>query len=342
MYHKLHKGDEKKAPDTVASSNDLGTGAIENDNPPDDEFVFTLPPTIKGYNLKTKKWLDLQVDRIGEVVWNKEAFESLVLDKKTKSLIQALVSNQLEAEQLTDLISGKGNGLILLLHGAPGTGKTLTAESVAEIAEKPLYPVTCGDIGTEPEQVEHYLESVLTLGKTWDCVVLLDEADVFLEQRSLEDLRRNALVSVFLRVLEYYDGILILTSNRVGTFDEAFKSRIQLALHYTNLSKFQRSKIWRNFILRLKNLGEKNIDFDDLHDHEEQLAEHKMNGRQIRNAITTARQYAKWKEQPLNYPLLEDIIETAGRFDRYIEKLNGGVSHDQLAEEEGLRLLSAV
>jgi hypothetical protein len=48
-------------------------------------------------------------------------------------------------------------------------------------------------------------------------VVLLDEADVFLEERDVKDLNRNALVSVFLRALEYYDGILILTSNRVGT-----------------------------------------------------------------------------------------------------------------------------
>ena len=61
------------------------------------------------------------------------------------------------------------------------------------------------------------------------CVALLDEGDVFLEQRTLTDLDRNALASVFLRVLEYYEGILILTSNRVGTFDEAFKSRIQLS-----------------------------------------------------------------------------------------------------------------
>lgn len=77
----------------------------------------------------------------------------------------------------------------------------MTAESVAEIAAKPLYRVTCGDVGTKVEDVEKYLESVLYLGKLWGCVVLLDEADVFLEQRSLEDLQRNALVLVFLRVL---------------------------------------------------------------------------------------------------------------------------------------------
>jgi ATPase family associated with various cellular activities (AAA) len=311
---------------------------LEQDTPPGENFVFLLPLTIKGYNLRRKKWVDLRADQITEVTWNKEAFKSLVLDRKTKDIIQALISNQLDAEKSTDLISGKGNGLILLLHGGPGTGKTLTAESVAEIAEKPLYRVTCGDIGTGADEVEKYLESVLNLGKIWGCVVLLDEADVFLEQRSLEDLVRNALVSVFLRVLEYYDGILVLTSNRVGTFDEAFKSRIQLALHYPDLGPFQRLKIWENFIVRLEGLGEDMIDFDDLKDHLEELSKDKMNGRQIRNAITTARQYAQWKKAVLTYAHLKDVIEISGRFDLYLDKLNGGYTQDQLAEDEGLRL----
>lgn len=73
------------------------------------------------------------------------------------------------------------------------------------------------------------------------------EFDVFIEQRGLANLQRNALVSVFLRALEYYEATLILTSSRVGTFDEAFKSRIQLALHYKPLTIPQRKKIWRNF-----------------------------------------------------------------------------------------------
>lgn len=49
-------------------------------------------------------------------------------------------------------------------------------------------------------------------------------------------------------MLEYYDGILILTSNRVATFDEAFKSRINLAIRYEDLEEEQRLKILRNFI----------------------------------------------------------------------------------------------
>ncbi|KAK8123929.1 hypothetical protein PG999_003847 [Apiospora kogelbergensis] len=294
---------------------------------------------------KTKKWCDLAIDGFAKVEWNTDAFENLAIPEKTKELIEALISNQIETEMSTDIISGKGNGLIMLLHGGPGTGKTLTAESVAEIAERPLYPVTCGDIGTEPNAVEKYLESVLTLGKIWGCVVLLDEADVFLEQRSLDDLHRNALVSVFLRVLEYYEGILVLTSNRVGTFDEAFKSRIQLAVHYTNLNDDQRRQIWTNFFSRLKHLDEDGINFADLKDNIKRLARHKMNGREIRNVITTARQFARWKRNQkngvgylLNYEVMEEIIETSGKFDQYIKDLNNGATHDQLAEDEGWRL----
>lgn len=113
----------------------------------------------------------------------------------------------------------------------------------------------------EPGEVEVYLESVLTLGKTWGCVVPLGEADVFLEQQSLDDLRRNAWVSVFPRVLEYHEGIPILTSKRVGIFEEAFKPRVRLALDSTNLSPYQGTPIRTNFIHRLEKLEEKNVDF---------------------------------------------------------------------------------
>ena len=60
----------------------------------------------------------------------------------------------------------------------------------------------------------------------WNTILLLDEADVFLERCALNDLTRNGLVSVLLRKLEYYEGILYLTTNRVAQFDEVILSRI--------------------------------------------------------------------------------------------------------------------
>lgn len=61
--------------------------------------------------------VDLEVDKIHDVQWDKRAFENLVIEKETKHLVQCLVSSRIAAENSTDLIQGKGNGLIMLLHG---------------------------------------------------------------------------------------------------------------------------------------------------------------------------------------------------------------------------------
>ncbi|KAG5797173.1 hypothetical protein H9Q69_003782 [Fusarium xylarioides] len=327
--------------------------SMDSDDPPSAPEIYIFPNSIVAYNLRSKKWIDLEVDKIREVSWNKKSFNHLVVDAETKELVHALVTNQIARENATDIIDRKGNGLIILLHGGPGTGKTFTAESVAELAEKPLFRVTCGDIGTKPEDVEKYLESVLHLGKSWGCVVLLDEAEVFLEQRRLTDLERNALVSVFLRVLEYYEGILILTSNRVGTFDEAFKSRIQLSLHYENLTESQRRRVWKNFINRLENLSTSapanfpksstaandpiDIDFEDIDCYLPELAKHEMNGRQIRNAITTARQLAQFKGEKMASHHLRHVIKVSNKFDAYLRKVQDGLSDDDAARGYGIR-----
>ncbi|GAP89771.1 putative TOB3 [Rosellinia necatrix] len=353
-FKQMHPPNEEE--NVLPNHDDLGSEIMSQDEPDlSDNFFMCLPTTLSGFNMQKKEWVTLRVGFIEDVTWNEEAFKLLVIDESTKELIQAVVTNQLQAEDHTDMIRGKGNGLFILLHGGPGTGKTLTAESVAEIAQKPLYKVTCGDIGTKAEEVEKYLEVVLLLGKTWGCVVLLDEADVFLEQRSLSNLERNALVSVFLRVLEYYEGILILTSNRVGTFDEAFRSRIQLTLRYENLNQNQRHKIWENFVRRLEKLESSRmaiasstsparvisgfgIDFNDIKAHIAELSERKLNGREIRNAISTARQLAMYKREPMNYKHLERVIGETSKFEAYITELNRGFSSDEISKDKGERL----
>lgn len=142
-----------------------------------------------------------------------------------------------------DVIANKGAASIFLLHGPPGCGKTLTAEAIAELLECPLYVVTAGDLGTTASELEQSLGAVLELCQTCkflselrscarescldrltyplhhgtftgDALVLIDEADVFLEKRSSNEIERNALVCVMLRLLEYYSGVLFLSSNR--------------------------------------------------------------------------------------------------------------------------------
>lgn len=347
IYRKMHEYAQTfqfERPKTTHPFDRMPAYLSAEQEPSDIDFLL-MPPDIHGFYLNEKKWLKLFVDCVQPVSWNKKAYERLVLPPQTKDLVRALVAVRTSqrgvkqglgvAGKRTDITSGKGNGLIMLLHGGPGTGKTLTAESVAEIAEMPLYRVTCGDIGTNAEAVEKYLNTVLHLGKAWNCVLLLDEADVFLEERSMADLKRNSLVSVFLRILEYYDGILILTSNRVGMFDEAFKSRIQVALHYENLNRSARKKIWQNFLEMLEE-DEEDVNFDEIKLHLDDLAGKDLNGRQIRNVLTTARQLAIFRNERLDWEHLEQALSVSSDFNEYLKRMQGHTD-DQRARDIGLR-----
>ncbi|KAK2729043.1 hypothetical protein CKAH01_10614 [Colletotrichum kahawae] len=195
------------------------------------------------------------------------------------------------------LTLAEGKGLIILLHGAPGVGKTSTAEVVADHFEKPLFQITCGDLGTTASEVEKALEVNFALASRWDCILLLDEADVFLAQRTKDDFTRNGLVAVFLRIMEYYAGVLFLTTNRVGDFDEAFTSRIHISLYYPDLNKEKTEKVFKinlDMIKRLFDEKNRDIEIDKLgigvfaSTYFSEHAEARWNGRQIRNACQTA------------------------------------------------------
>ncbi|KAI9148393.1 Fidgetin-like protein [Paramyrothecium foliicola] len=140
--------------------------------------------------------------------------------------------------------------LVIVLHGPPGVGKTLATESISEYTEKPLYSINIGELSSE-KKVSARLEVIFELASRWDAVLLMDEADFVLEKRSYENLERNGVVSMFLRMLEYYRGILFLTTNRLGTMDIAFQSRVALAIRYNLLTPALRHQIWLNFIERL-------------------------------------------------------------------------------------------
>jgi len=172
-----------------------------------DDQCLLCHSLVWGFALDMKKWLQFFVDKVNPVEWNPIAFDMLVLPDAQKDLIRALVeahTNPDAPSSFDDFIANKGKGLIAVLHGGPGSGKTMTCESIAEFAQRPLYCLSSGDLGITPTELESALEKHLRLCTIWNAVLLLDEADVYLEERSLHDIKRNALVSIFLRLLEYY------------------------------------------------------------------------------------------------------------------------------------------
>jgi SpoVK/Ycf46/Vps4 family AAA+-type ATPase len=147
--------------------------------------------------IRTKHFaVSFSVDLVQEIVWDEHAFEKLVISQDCKDLILAVTESQVQhKENFDDVIQGKGKGMIMLLSGPPGVGKTLTAESVAERMRVPLYMMSAVDLGVNSAGIESALSRVLKMVTNWNAVLLLDEADVFLEQRTSHDLERNKLVS---------------------------------------------------------------------------------------------------------------------------------------------------
>ncbi|KAJ5042279.1 uncharacterized protein L3040_004831 [Drepanopeziza brunnea f. sp. 'multigermtubi'] len=287
-----------------------------------DEEYLIASPVVLGFAFAEKMWLEFTVSGVKEIVWNEGAYDSLVLENNTKDIVKALVESHKyhPAESIDDVIQGKGKGLVAVLHGPPGTGKTLTAEGIAELLKCPLYMVSAGELGTDPRTLEGELQKILDIAHAWGAVLLLDEADVFLEKRTIQDIHRNALVSIFLRLLEYFQGILFLTTNRVETFDDAFQSRIHIALRYGELSVQARKSVFKAFIERVRVLeGISTMPFTD--EDYRTLARNALNGRQIKNTIRTAQALAVNNQEPLSMEHIKRVLDVSNAFDR---DLKGG------------------
>ena len=202
------------------SLNGLGKAFSE-----DETRLLFLPPRLLGFALKDKVWGQFLVDKLTRISFPDTREQTdlfwgeLQLEEESKELLMAFVkyheapslrksgqeSGGIDAKAF-DVIEGKGQGLAILLHGPPGVGKTLTAETIALSTGRPLLTVSVAEIGVEAHEAERKLTDVFVDAARWEAILLMDEADVFVEERIKGDLGRNALVSVLLRCLEYYDG----------------------------------------------------------------------------------------------------------------------------------------
>ncbi|TVY73501.1 putative 26S proteasome regulatory subunit-like protein [Lachnellula suecica] len=311
-----------------------------------EDLVF-VSPFLLGFALKNKQWLHFYVDDIKPVVWNDEAYGHLVYPEEQKDLVLTFVDNHQRLKaRVDDVIMGKGQGLILLLSGPPGTGKTLTAEAVADRTRRPLYYLQAEDLGTNAAQLGPKIKNVFEMATEWDAVILLDEADVFMAEREPSDIARNELVSslcshsnyrltelltakVFLRELEYFKGIIFLTTNLYSTIDVAFRSRVNIHLVFQSLPFSSRLLLWEKFLSRLPPISEpstnKRVGVKLASKDMKELAKWELNGREIKNAIKTVRTWCVIKEFKMNLSRLESGIKVTAPQARKMIDGDGGL-----------------
>ncbi|KAL8286192.1 hypothetical protein RQP46_004680 [Phenoliferia psychrophenolica] len=321
------EGEDPRQVRTVQPTLLRGAATAENE-------LCLLPAYVLGFSLSQREWGEMLVVDFVDIEFSDDAWTNLVIEPNQKKLIRSLIEQNSKASRQralttglglaqaasTDFVVGKGGGLVIALNGTPGTGKTLTAEACAECLHVPLYAMGAGELGVHAAELEKRLRDVLEISANWGAVLLIDEAAVFLEARSANDVVRNAMVSVFLRVLEYHSGVLVLTTNRIRTVDPAFLSRFSLAITYPDLDTPKRRLIWQSFLTRAGAAleeGSASVESGPCISTaylEGLAAKEAFNGRSIKNTVRTAQALSDSEGRRLSEEDIEVVVKVSEAF----------------------------
>ncbi len=267
-----------------------------------DQAVLRLPlhPYIGCFDLRRHIDVSVHVMNLKVYEYDKSIGDRLILNNESKELVSVLIENA--SGNFEDIIKGKAGGSIVLCAGVPGTGKTLTAEVYAEVMKRPLYTVQCSQLGVEVKGLEKALVKTMRRAMRWKAVLLIDEADVYIHDRGA-DVNQNAIVGVFLRVLEYYNGVLFMTTNRPDDIDDAISSRATAKLIYKMPSADEQTKIWK-----VLSKGSKVKVTDEV--IKVLVAEHKdLTGRDIKNLLKLAVMLSKSRKLDTLEPSLITYVK---------------------------------
>ena len=284
---------------------DKGISKDDDDEPrtpeTDAALVLEVPlrPVVLVFNLEKHEQAWAHVNRLEDYVYDKKLGDKLVLPDYQRELIEILV--QRDRAEMQDIIKGKAGGSIVLCSGVPGTGKTLTAEVFAETIERPLYVVASSQLGTDADTLETELKLVLDRASRFNAIMLIDEADVFIHERG-ESMVQNAVVGVFLRILEYFQGVLFFTTNRTTVIDDAIVSRCTAQVKFGIPTTEGQKKIW-DILAELSGikLVEKDlVKFVKNHP--------RLSGRDVKGLLKLANMIAVKRKTPIDMEMLEYVL----------------------------------
>ncbi len=224
-------------------------------------------------------------------------------------LWQADEGRTLFAEWGLDEVVEKGKGTVVLLSGPPGTGKTMTAEAVAERLGRPLYIADYAQLESKwIGETEKNIVSVFRSAAEADAVLLLDEVDAILAARMdgghYNERAYNRQVSILLGELEAFEGTCILTTNRKVSLDEGLARRIAGVFEFEIPGPAERIRIWERLVpARMPLAGDVNL---------EELARcWPMAGGHIKNAVLGAVRKAAVRDGRRAHVTQRDLMEAA-------------------------------
>jgi hypothetical protein len=276
-------------------------------------MALSIPihPMVKIYHLETENDFQVHCMNLKPYEYRKDLINKLIIEEEVKELIAILTGKGEVTKE--DIIEEKSQATNIALLGEPGVGKTLTAEVIAELQEKPLYKVQAATLGIDVDTLENNLKAIMGRAQNWDAVLLIDEANAYVHRRGT-DIVQNAVVGVFLRLMESYRGILIFTSNKSDPnaqdeedsidVDDAILSRCQGVFNYKLPKIGMRRQIWKD----QREIQELTKDLSD-EVIEILTKDFAISGRSIRNLLGTTARFARGTKREMTVELFRTIAK---------------------------------
>jgi SpoVK/Ycf46/Vps4 family AAA+-type ATPase len=228
--------------------------------------------------------------------------DSVVLADGKREEIKAAISQMSNERKIFDEwgfseVFEKGTAITLLFYGTPGTGKTLMAQAIANELGADLKTYGMAEIGSsEPGGSERIIKKIFATAKEFFStkkkpqVILFDECDALLYDRNKVGVILGAQINALLTEIERHEGIIIFTTNRIGTLDPALERRIAAKIEFPFPDLLQRKAIWERMVPQQAPLAD-DVDFIV-------LADYKIAGGNIKNAVLNAARMAAYKDRP--------------------------------------------
>lgn len=214
--------------------------------------------------------LDLDLGELAQEVKPRFTASSLVLPPKQQVLFQEIVRAM---QALTEVHYGWGtartwneSGISVLFAGAPGTGKTMAAEVLADRLDLPMYRIDLSQVVNKYiGETEKNLKRLFDLADVSDTILFFDEADALFGKRTevkdAHDRYANLEISYLLERMERFKGLAILATNRKKDLDEAFLRRLRYILDFPMPDILERKRIWQQTIPEKVDASQLDFDF---------------------------------------------------------------------------------
>ena len=215
--------------------------------------------------------------------------DKLILPDMQKAMLLDVIEPMVHFNKDSLVDDAPQEATLILLHGGPGTGKTLSSTYIAEYLRRPLVSLSPEEVGTTTAIIASSLRNLKVQAERWNAIAVIDDLDYIFERRVQANMNHNSVMTMCIHLLESYSGVLILTTTRPGAFDELLLSRVRLAIEFPTLNFENRMLICHDLIREDRRF--RDLAWEDKNTLSRVISKYALNGKQVKNILEASVRY---------------------------------------------------